>query len=514
MNDNSPVLLVGLDALEATLLEKLCNDGSLPTLATLRQKGCFGHLESEAEIFTGGVWPTVYTSKKVPWHGIYHNKLWRYENMRCEVPSKVWFSPPAFWEMLDTENYRIALIDVPTVLGAHKFKNGIHLVGWGSHDLFLRDSWPEDLWQKLERKFGSPVTYAEQFGSQNARSLLNLRSNLIKGSEQMAKISCELITMQPWDLFFVVFGAPHRAGHYLWDLSQIDLTDVSSDSINMLESALVDIYRSCDDALSKLLAKVPPHTRILVFATHGVALNQGWSDYCSKILSKIQQVSSGHAPKEGFLYKIKQILPWQFMRQVTTRMPQRLANRLVEHWSARMFDWNTTHYFPLPMDHAGYIRVNLKGREPQGIVQNDQEFESVCQELEEAFLSFRDIESGEPIVEKIYRAGDFAPPEAPYRKNLPDLIVTWRGSAIHSKGIYSEKYGEIRWDSNGKLPSGRSGNHCSRGWFLAAGDGIPCVNLERSYHAMDLVPTVFKWLGASPAEDFQGRPIQPLCEYA
>ena len=176
-------------------------------------------------------------------------------------------------------------------------------------------------------------------------------------------------------------------------------------------------------------------------------------------------------------------------------MPQHLANRLVEYWSAKMFDWRTTRYFPLPMDHAGYIRINLKGRESQGIVQGHQEFESLCQELKEAFRSFRDIDTGEPIVENVYTVYDLAPLDAPFRQNLPDLIVTWRGSAIDSKGIYSEKYGKISLDNNGKLPSGRSGNHCDRGWFIAAGNGIPKATLEESYHAADLVlvlPKIFK----------------------
>jgi predicted AlkP superfamily phosphohydrolase/phosphomutase len=437
--------------------------------------------------------------------------LWRYQNMRCEVPSQEWFSPSAFWDLLDKENYRVALVDIPTVLGAHKLKNGIHLVGWGSHDLFLRESWPEKLWQKLEKKFGKPVTCSEHFGPQSAKSLLDLRSNLIKASEQMLKISSELFSMQPWDLFFVVFGAPHRAGHYLWDLSQVDLTGVAADKIRLLKYALVDVYRTCDQALSQLIEKVPSDTRILVFATHGVDRNQGWSDYCSKILAKIQEVSSGFVPKEGFLYKMKQILPWQFIRQVTTRIPQHLANRLVEYWSAKMFDWRTTRYFPLPMDHAGYIRINLKGRESLGIVQGYQEFETLCQDLEEAFRSFRDIDTGEPIVENVYTVDDLAPLDAPFRQNLPDLIVTWRRSAIDSKGIYSEKYGKISLDNIGKLPSGRSGNHCDRGWFIATGNGIPNATLKESYHAVDLVPTVFDWLGASIAEDFQGSPIRALC---
>jgi predicted AlkP superfamily phosphohydrolase/phosphomutase len=193
-------------------------------------------------------------------------------------------------------------------------------------------------------------------------------------------------------------------------------------------------------------------------------------------------------------------------------MPQRLSNWLVEYWSAKMFDWSTTRYFPLPMDHAGYIRINLKGREPQGIVEGGQEFESVCQELEAAFYSFRDIDTHEPIVEKVHRVDDFAAAADPFREHLPDLIVTWRGSAIDSKGIYSEEYGKLRWDDEGKLPSGRSGNHCGRGWFVAAGDKIPAATLEESYHAVDLVPTVFKWLGANAVGDFQGSPIPALTD--
>src|SRR5262249_15176533 len=115
MAGGTPVLMIGLDAAELTLVERLCDEGKLPTLTALRQHGCVGALEAEATIFAGGVWPTFYTGKRVPWHGIYHDQLWHCEKMRFEMAHDPWLSAAPFWEMLDRD-CRIAIVDVPMVL--------------------------------------------------------------------------------------------------------------------------------------------------------------------------------------------------------------------------------------------------------------------------------------------------------------------------------------------------------------------------------------------------------------
>ena len=87
MTRHAPVLMIGLDAAELSLVEELCATGQLPALESLRLRGCFGSLESNASLFAGGVWPTFYTGKDVPWHGLYHNRLWDPGAMRCEPVS-------------------------------------------------------------------------------------------------------------------------------------------------------------------------------------------------------------------------------------------------------------------------------------------------------------------------------------------------------------------------------------------------------------------------------------------
>lgn len=511
MKKRTPVLLIGIDAADADFIEKLCSVGKLPALANLKEEGCFGLLETDAKRFAGGVWPTFYTGKDVPWHGIYHSKLWRPENMRCEVANASWLGEKPFWELLSENEYKIGIIDVPMLLEAPRAINGLHLSGWGTHDLIRKGSWPPDLWKEMSRKFGPPVISTEYFGPQTVKTLMRLRDNMLAGTDQLVDISLNLLDREAWDLFAIVFGAAHRGGHYLWDLSQMDRAGITQETGRVLENALTDVYQACDGAISRIIEKAPGGARIMVFSLHGMGPNPGWGDRCPEIVTRIKKVDEGTMPKTGYLYKIRESLPWDLISKVTTRLPRSFLDRLVSLWSARMFDWATTSHFPLPMDYAGYLRINLKGREPRGIVAPGTEYAALLEKLSEAFLSFRDVESGKRIVEQVFRLDDLAPKDAPYRHLLPDLVITWSDvTAVQSRGIRSENYGEIRWEESGMLPSGRSGNHRDRGWFVASGAGISPGTRQEGNRVADLAPTVFAWLGARPPADFQGRPIPAL----
>src|SRR5689334_1485958 len=117
MRSATPVLMLGLDAADLSLIERLLDKGELPALAQLKRRGCFGRLRSPADLYAGGVWPSFYTGQDVAWHGIYHNKLWRPEAMRCEVPTDRWLGSRPFWEDLGEQGYRVCVVDVPMILG-------------------------------------------------------------------------------------------------------------------------------------------------------------------------------------------------------------------------------------------------------------------------------------------------------------------------------------------------------------------------------------------------------------
>jgi predicted AlkP superfamily phosphohydrolase/phosphomutase len=349
-----------------------------------------------------------------------------------------------------------------------RMTNGVHVAGWGTHDLVAKGTWPEDLGATLTREIGRPRMTAERFGPQTAGTLLALRDEMLRTTEQMARLATTLLDRERWDLFLVVLGTLHRGGHYLWDLSQIDAGRLDHARRDLLEGALVELYRAADAFVGQCVARAPD-ARVVVFAVHGMGPNLGWSDRCADLLAHVLRRGERKAPKTGLLYSIKKRLPWSLVREVTMRLPTSVTDRLVEVWSARMFDWSTTRCFPLPMDHAGYIRLNVAGREPRGIVDAGTEYDALLDELEGAFRSFRDEKTGRPIVGKVHRIADLVPPDAPHRDGLPDLVVEWSGpSATECEALLSDVCGEIRFDSHRLLPSGRCGNHTSHAWTLAS----------------------------------------------
>jgi predicted AlkP superfamily phosphohydrolase/phosphomutase len=503
-------MLIGFDSVEISVLEELCGQGKLPAFESLRREGASGVLESKPNVFLSMVWPTFTTGTGVGQHAWYFNKLWNHRRMRLEYATGEWLPYTPFWEDLDPSRHRMAILDVPFPVHPRPDFNGVFLNGWQNHDDWGTFSHPRGLWSELRREVGRPAMQPEVFGRQDAGTLLRLREEVLASTEQFTRICEHVLARGEWDLFTAVYGAAHRGSHYLWNLSQIDLAGVDGATARLLENARVEIFQACDRALARLLEKAPRGARVMAFALHGMGPNSGWSEYFDRIAARLMGGGSG-APKRGLIYRMKKALPWHIIRQVTRRLPSSVNHALVPLWSRRMYDWSTVRFFPLPLDLNGFIRINLKGRETPGVIEPGAQYDELLDELEEGFLSFRDLNTGERVVASVHRMDDLVPPDSPRRDILPDLAVTWSNvSALESDGIRSEKYGEIRWEKGSKLPSGRSGNHLGRGWFMARGPGIAPGEPAATHDILDIAPTVCRWLGAEPPARLEGRPIPEL----
>jgi predicted AlkP superfamily phosphohydrolase/phosphomutase len=351
------------------------------------------------------------------------------------------------------------------------------------------------------------------YGAPTFPELLKLRDVLVKTTEQMARLAQDLLAADPWDLFFVVLGAAHRGGHYLWDRSQVDADGASASSLHEVDQALVDVYEACDAALARLIERAPDSARILVFAVHGMEPNAAWHHIVEDLLERIQQVhgDASRRGRPGFLQSVRRLAPRSLVRPIVSRLPLRIRARIDAAVRNGLLDWSRTRHFLLDMDLAGYLRINLRGREAAGIVDEGADYRAVCDSLCDDLLDFRDLDTGEPLVGTIRHVDDVAAVDAPYRSLLPDLVVTGdTARAIQTCGVRSPRYGELRWGRRRKVPSGRSGNHTGHGWFVAMGEGIPARTRAIDGDIRDLAPTVLRWLGADLPSDYSGRPIPEL----
>lgn len=511
MTTSRPAVLIGLDAAEVRVIEALMTAGRLPNLAALRAQGAWGRVRNEPLGFLSMVWPSFVNGTRVGQHGWYYGKMWRPEHMRLEYADSSWLAQGPFWEDLAGCGLRTALVDIPYSMGAPTSLDGIYLNGWQSHDDFGRHVHPRGLWKELAARFGKPKLQPEWFGPQSGQTLQRLRAEILAGIDQVGQICEYLLARETWDLFAVVIGGVHRGGHYLWDLSQIDAAALADDEHRILKGAHQELYIEADRAVGRILARAPADARVMVFALHGMGPNTGWTEVFPRLIEQIHRGSPGGARQSGLLYRAKKALPWQLVREVTTRLPTSVNHRLMSIWSRRMYEWSTTRFFPLPVDLNGFVRINLRGREAEGVVAPGKEYADVLRELENAFASFRDLETNQSIAAAIERIDDLVGADAPRRRYLPDLCVCWSDCiAMAGVGVGSPTYGDLRWERGARLASGRSGNHMPDGWLIAAGAGIaPGATLD-AHETIDLTPTLFAWLAQPAPARFEGRAIPGL----
>jgi predicted AlkP superfamily phosphohydrolase/phosphomutase len=171
----------------------------------------------------------------------------------------------------------------------------------------------------------------------------------------------------------------------------------------------------------------------------------------------------------------------------------------------RGVDWSTTKAFMVPSGDCGYIRLNLKERERDGIV-DARDADALLAQIASGLRTFCDpdgtaaVERIEPVAESLGirdRSHCF-----------PDLIVHWsERMPPQSAGVKSPQFGEVPPSGWG---SGRTGEHSEGAWALIAPGSSRLRCATKPAHILDIASTVCAALGA----DTQGLAGKSLLERA
>ncbi len=497
------VLMIGLDAADLLLIDRWAEAGHLPNLRRLMASGVSGRLQTSARYLVGSPWPTFFTGQPPTRHGIYHDFQWQHEGMRFARPAWEWLPTLPFWRRLEPE-IQVLSYDVPFLMGIQEAK-GTEVVGFASHDRIVEPlSHPPGALREVESEFGDLRMLQEDYGVSDPEYLLELRDFLLEITRRSTRASIRLL-QRPWDLGIVVLGALHRGGHRLWDRSSANRA-MSPEEGEAFDRALMDLYMECDRSVGEMIEAAGDAT-VVVFALHGMMINACRNDFLDAMLARVLGGTDAEPPSQGMVRRLGEALPLGLRRGVTQRIPARLRDRIMTRWATGGTNWPETEAFSLRADLQGYVRVNLSGRETEGIIPAS-EYDALCERLTAGLMSFRDADTGDPIVAEVRRPVEaFGPGEREAR--VPDLVVRWVESpAAPHVALVSEEYGRVERETPGRIPNGRSGNHRTEGFFVARGRGIPeGARLSEISDIVDLAPTILQILGVACRDELAGTPI-------
>jgi len=505
--------MIGMDAAEISLIRRWMDEGALPNLRSMRDRGAFGPMASTAQWLVGSPWPSFYTGTPPSEHGMYHYLIWRPDRMHHERPSQRWMPLQPFWRTIAASR-RVVAVDIPLAYAPEAFP-GTEISGWATHEtLEPPASHPPELMHWVHKTFGRPPFDSEEAYLLSATKLLEVRDQCVRTTERVGDLGVALMQQQPWDLFMICFSATHRGGHQLWDKTSM-AGEASTAQAKALGEALKDIYVACDTAIGRLVGQAGSDVTTLVFSLHGMGANVSRSELLREMLARVlsdQRTADTPASRPRLAAHLRALLPIQLRSWIKNRLPIPIQDWLTLFWRTSGLDWKSTRAFAAFCDLDGYVRVNLRGREAAGIVEPGTEYEALCAQIAEGLRSFVDADTGVPVVDGIARIDELYP-GGRMRDHLPDLMIRWcpQPAALH-RHIISPRYGAIPWPTPGRHPQGRSGNHWPDGFLLASGarvsQGIPI----QQAHILDLMPTAYELLGLPPPAGLAGHSLVPTLE--
>jgi predicted AlkP superfamily phosphohydrolase/phosphomutase len=504
------ICVLQFDAASVAVLDRLLAAGRLPSLAGLIDRGRRVELETPAADFAAGAFYTLYSGVELADHGIFYPFQWKAAEQRARYAT-AFEAPPPVWERLAESGLRTLAIDPYESRPPSRDVDGGLVCGWGFTDRVVLPRWsvPAGLGRRLARRHGRAPAATEVFGAPRASELIALRGKLVAAPGRIATLAEELLARERFDLAWLTFSAAHLAGHQFWDLSQLDPETLDSEDRRQLESALDDVSVAVDEAFGRVLAALPAGADVVVTSAVGMDVNTSRADLLPEMLERVLAGARGDAEEDGggggAIWRLRAAVPPGVRARIANLIPRRVALELTARLELRGHDWSSTEAFAHPADNQGYVRLNLRGRERDGIVEPAQA-DALIDRIAEGLTSFHDPD-GEPAVEAVVRAADLYP--GTHLDRLPDLVVRWAARpATTLRELRSERYGVVRRRGAG---SGRSGNHTpGDAWAVLAPAAAEIAVGDRRPRLVDVAATVCELTGADAA----GLPGTPLMRRA
>lgn len=505
------VLLIGLDSADAELIEDWADQGHLPTFAALRRDGLWTRLRTTAEVMHVSAWPTIYTGVTPGRHGLYHAYQVRAGDQRIQRTTPAWCARPPFWKHLDDAGRRCIVLDAFMDWPLSGFR-GQQVLEYGTWTWFGEPaSTPAGLLKDILRQFGPyPVPDHSRLTSVPS-DLVGFRDKLVAGAAKKAEVTRWLMREQPWDMLFVTLAEPHGAGHYLWHAGDPDYPTYPKGGVSGMASPIRDVYAAVDKALGDILEAVDDRTTVLVTSGDGMGPNYSGTHHLPPMLARLGLHASqdtGAPAKKSLLKQVRGMIPLPVRQAVTRCLPRDLQHRLSTGWVNAGMDWGQTKVFPIPNSNEAYLRVNLQGREPQGIVAPGSECEALLDSLGAEMRSLFNPVNGQPATERVTLVDDaFTGPE---RKHLPDLVVSWRNEARVLHDLAGSGCGAVHGPAGHEIAPFYTGNHRAVAFLAARGPSVDAGVDVIDGHIADIPATILALLGVDPPRWLEGRVLDEL----
>ena len=475
MGDNRKLMVIGLDCATPSLFfdKHLKN---IPTLKRLQVAGERATLESSDPPITIPAWMCMATGRTPGQLGVYgfrHLRKGTYDKRWIASSSKI--KEKTIWEVLSDNGLKSIIVGMPPTYPVKPFDG--HLIsGFITPSVKNQFTYPPSLKDEILDKFGH-YTFDVPFRIKDKAELFE---NLVTMTKDRHEVLKYLITKKEWDLFWFVEIGLDRAHHAFW--KYFDPNHKDHEPGNEYENFISDYENLIDSNVNELISLVPDDTHILVVSDHGAQPMEGCVCVNEWLI------------KKGYLDLNK------YPEEITP------PTKLDIHWSGtKAIGWG---------GYYARVFLNVKGREPEGVIPKDQ-FEEVRSKLRKEIESMKEP-NGKLLGNKTFISQDLYPEG--HIGDDPDLYVYFGNLVWRSAGTVGHK--KLFLEENDTGPD--DAVHAKFGVFIRTSKYKYEAVKEKSEQSIDeqlsskevgkhslfdIYPTILAHFGLNPPDGLRGKKI-------
>jgi predicted AlkP superfamily phosphohydrolase/phosphomutase len=482
-------LLIALDALDARRFERFLAAGRLPNLARFCARSSRLAVASEGGVLGGAVWPTFVAGQGPGSHGRYYSVQWLAEEMAHVRTERPEFRYEPFWAALLPEALNTVVFDVPYAPAVDS-PSVRTCLGWGLHDEVDAVSIPADFRATIERRHGRGKLTFDTMEPQSDNDRVRMVRDLRDSAMRRSRILLDLARDPWWDLCIFNFSEVHKAGHYL---SAPRLLAPGMDN----EDALAAVMAPLDAILPAVIDAAGTGTSVFLFSLHGTTQQVDYSGFGPALASVFAgRPAANPEDRRDLLRQIRDLLPDALHRRIWHHLPGRFRAARTGQRLHALANLASDSFIPIVHDHNAALRLNLRGRERDGVVAPEKAV--IRLDEFEAFAMRFVAENGLPAFSRLARPQEEYP--GPKAHRLPDALLVANPGVRQTRTLTAAAQPTL----TSNRAEVRDGVHTSEGFCYLHSPAVPRIASD-SVRSVDFAPTVLDLLGIAPLANLEGR---------
>ncbi len=359
------VVVLGIDGVPFTLLNRFMDEGRMPNLLTLTKKGTFTSMTASIPDVSSTSWSTFMTGVNPGKHGIYGFTELQKNSYKWRFPNSGDIKSSTLWDIAGKNNKKSIVLNVPSTYPARKL-NGILTAGFVALDL-KKATYPESAYEYLKG-----IGYKMDVDTQKARQSSDaLAEDIDKTFDIRKNAILHFLDNHKWDLFIGVITETDRLHHYLWNALQ--------NKEHPQYNFFLDFYRKLDSFIGEMYHRTGDDISFIILSDHGFTA------------IKKEVYINTWLKEKGYL-------------KFRNEKPETFEDMLEE---SKIFALDPARFY-----------IHLKDKYINGSV-NRSEYDSLRQKLKEELLSL--VIDGEKAIKTVFFKEDIY--HGSLYDNAPDLVA-------------------------------------------------------------------------------------------